>query len=140
MIDYEDWIFEELKIYKSKYSKTPFFISSWDCDSDLVVYPNKIISQSSEIAKDEFHYKFSEDLEFTKETLKNYYCTSNRDWHLNNFSLGINSTNSIYLALSALIKKGKKRFLLVTPIYYSIIDTLLDFSRDITFFSSKRFR
>ncbi len=134
MIDYEDWIFNELKIYQEKFKQKPIFISSWDCDQHLANFPLKVISESSKIHKNEFCYKFSEDLINTKESLKEKFNNTSSGWKLNNFSLGINATNSLYLVIVSLIKKNKKRFLVTTPIYYSIIDTINDYNCNIAFF------
>ena len=134
MISYEDWIYEELARYESKFKKEPFFISSWDYDDAITVLPNNLIGQCSEINMSDFHYKFSEDMIALKELTKDFQNKENIIWETNNFAITANATTSLYLTLLTLIKQGKKRFLLLTPIYYSIIDTLQDFNKNITFF------
>ncbi len=134
MIEYEDWIFEELKKYKKANQLNPFFLSDWNSDNEFTFFPPYSFFKLEKDDYSEFSYKFSEDLIWVKECLKSKYPVSKKDWSLNNYSIGINSTNSIYLSIRSLIEQGKNRFLIITPIYYSIIDTLNDFKKNITFY------
>jgi bifunctional pyridoxal-dependent enzyme with beta-cystathionase and maltose regulon repressor activities len=113
MTSYKDWIYDVLKNYSTSTKKEPFFVSSWDCDPEMVMYPLNIISDLHHNDFHEFSYKFSEDLFWTKEILKKIFNNDIDDyWKSENFSLGTNATSSIYLSL----------------------DTLTDFKRSIYFY------
>ena len=61
--------------------------------------------------------------------LKNKYCKFikiylNYDINTNNIAISQNSTSSIYLSMQALFEEKVKRFLVITPTYFSILDTI----------------
>jgi bifunctional pyridoxal-dependent enzyme with beta-cystathionase and maltose regulon repressor activities len=135
MINYENWIYQELKNYELTNKTNPYFISSWDCDPKMVSYPKNIIANSFELDGMDFSYKFSEDLIWVKERLLAHWLPNGgTSLSEDNISLGNNATSSIYLGLLALINQKKHRFLIITPSYYSIIDTLLDFDKNVSFY------
>jgi hypothetical protein len=52
MTSYKDWIYDVLKNYSTSTKKEPFFVSSWDCDPEMVMYPLNIIS---DLHHNDFH-------------------------------------------------------------------------------------
>lgn len=131
-----EWIWEDIGKYTSLTNKQPFFPSDWDTEVDAISYPHQIIEQALEQSKKDSNlYCFSDDQTETKEIIKKYLnLNNNAKIGESNIAFSINSTNALYLSLCALKKTGITRFLVITPTYYSIIDSLRDLGCNIFFY------
>jgi aspartate/methionine/tyrosine aminotransferase len=128
MNDSFDWILEEVKKYIAEKRKYPAFISDWDSDIHENAYPHSLIKKSlqNSIGKSR-DYVFPEDQIILKEKIEKYIqLESHANLTTKNISLLTNSTSALYLSLVSLKKMGISRFLVITPAYYSVLDTLAD--------------
>lgn len=130
------WIYNLYQNYKMVQGHEPFFISDWDVDPSLVVYPEALLKSSLQYKSNtELGYQFSDDLIELKSLFANHLKSiEGIQVAPENVALVINSTNAIYLVLLALYRKKCKRFLLTTPIYYTFPEILTDLNCDIVYY------
>ena len=123
-----DWLLHILNDHKKKFpDREIHFISDWDAIDHHAQYPYELIRNSLVASNtDVLSYSFSDEQVETKEFL-----LSNLELRpyvsAENLAITISATASIFLSLASLVKRGVKKFLVFTPVYYSVIDTLKDF-------------
>ncbi len=130
------WVFSIYREYKKSRGEEPQFLSDWDVDLSKVVYPETLIDSATNLAGDnEYLHLFSEDLHSQKKVIANHL-SKNQDYQLTHkeVCISLNPTNGLYLTIYSLVKLGIKRFMVVTPAYYPIIETIDDFGGNLSFF------
>lgn len=130
------WVEQYYKAYKRQFTREPFFLSDWDIEPERVLFPKTIINEASSRALNNSHkYLFSEDLHDLKEQLSTTI-TEDETVKIQPNQIGIfsNPTNALYLTINALVKKGIKRYLIVTPAYYTVEEALFKLHVDVTYF------
>ena len=126
MVYRSDWQLEEVKHYVERIGHPPVFVSNWDSDPGNQSLLGGIIAAATATSPRAFSdYAYGEDL--TEETscfLALLAQTQNIYLHPENIAITLNATNALYLSLQALNLLGANRFLVITPTYYSVIETL----------------
>ena len=135
LIDYSSkWIFELIEDF-TKAGKNYYFVSDWNVDEDFVNYPKNLIDLSAENAKGgSLKYSFVEmqnELQFLIQFL-----LKNNDLNFETSSITVvgSATAALYATILSLHKINVSKFLVFTPIYYSILETLMDINADIYYF------
>lgn len=109
--------------YQFKYGESPIFLSDWDSDYNSVKMPALSFS-SSELSKIQKYY-FWTDEEKYKEYVKAFlHMQHNYVINDNNFTISSNGSASLMIALTALHESGKNNALVVTPVYFSVLNLL----------------
>ena len=137
MVEYEDWIFNELDEYQVRKRNDPFFISDWDGDQVTIHYPYELIGKiasTEEVDISEFGYKLPVEMKEFKIKLYNKTKLSQLGISPKSFSISSNATSALFSTLLALKKRKIKRYIVVRPAYYSIVDSLRDLSRVVMFY------
>jgi aspartate/methionine/tyrosine aminotransferase len=124
-----------LKEYVKRNNKEPVFISDWDVINTDAKYPTSIIKSSlNKSEQSACKYLFADEQVESKESILYLLKSNDVKANIDNITLTISATASLYLTLLSLHKKKIKRFLVFTPVYYSILDTLNDIQATITYF------
>jgi len=111
--------------YINNINIVPFSPSDWNNNDNTIKFPINIIEKAMENNKNHHKYTFMYDL----INLKTNYCKFIKNYlhydiNTNNMAISQNSTSSIYLSMQALFENKIKRFLVITPTYFSILDTI----------------
>jgi aspartate/methionine/tyrosine aminotransferase len=126
MVYSSDWQLEDVKNYIEQVGRAPIFVSNWDSDAGNQSLLGSIITSAVTASVRSFsHYVYGEDL--TEETscfLALLGRSGNADLQPQNIAITLNVTNALYLSLHALKLLGANRFLVITPTYYSVIESL----------------
>jgi len=129
-----DWVLGLLQEYKRVTHSTPLFISDWDTLNEQAEYPFQFIRKALDIAPEKtLTYSFSDE----QEEIKNLIIAklSNvQSLSVNNLAISISATAAIYLSLLALYRSGLKHFVVLTPVYYSIVETLAEQGLEVHYF------
>ncbi|MEI6033432.1 MAG: hypothetical protein WCS65_04005, partial [Verrucomicrobiae bacterium] len=127
MLYNSDWLLAELEHYQIQKKHPPLFVSDWDCFPDESSFMDQIVISS--LASSKAHsrkYSYAEDQLTQRELVA---AVLNRDAKqkspVENISIASNATSALYLCLHALNNLRVKRFLVVTPVYYTVIETLV---------------
>ena len=129
-----DWILSLYKEYIDQKKHKPIFPSDWDTVNDKAAYPSSFIQNSLRIeTKQTLPYTFSDEQQEIKTMVLDHLPANNIC--LNNLAVSISSTAAIYLTILSLWRQGVIRFLLFTPVYYSIIETLEDLGAEIYYYN-----
>jgi len=120
-----EWLMK-LKIdYMNSMDIVPFSPSDWNNNDNTIKFPLHVIEKAMENNKDHHKYTFMYDLISLKKSYSDFIKKHlNYDIDTKNISISQNSTSSIYLSIQALFSKQIKRFLVVTPTYFSILDAI----------------
>jgi aspartate/methionine/tyrosine aminotransferase len=106
--------------------RPPIFVSNWDSDPGNQSLLGSIITSVATTSARAFSdYAYAEDL--TEETscfLALLARSGNAHLQPQNIAITLNATNALYLGLQALKLLGANRFLVITPTYYSVVETL----------------
>jgi aspartate/methionine/tyrosine aminotransferase len=135
-MDYSnDWLLALKSEYVRRNGKEPVFISDWDISNTNAKYPVSIIQSSLDKAKQSvYKYLFADEQLESKERIHHLLKSNDVESNINNITLTVSATASLYLTLLSLHKKKIKRYLVFTPVYYSILDTLNDMGANVTYF------
>lgn len=126
-----DWILALLQKYKQETSNNPVFISDWDTLNDKAEYPRQFIRNSLDIdVQNTFIYSFSDE----QEAIKALITAQLDNITAEHVAITISATAAIYLSLLSLYRSGIKCFVVLTPVYYSIIETLNELGLEIHYF------
>jgi aspartate/methionine/tyrosine aminotransferase len=130
------WLEKEYLTYVNNQSNKPFFLSDYNVNTKRIAYPENIIKTAFLASeKKSNYYSYVDGNDSIKghilRQLRNY---DNTSLTFENIAINLNSTNSIYLTLVSLEKLNHERFLVVTPTYYTVLDTLKQLKKDITYF------
>lgn len=122
-----DWLLAELEKYQVEKRRSPLFVSDWDCFPDESNFMGQIVLSSLASSKNHSQkYSYSEDQLTQRELVADYVNKNGRlQLSAGNISVASNATNALYLSLQALDTLGIRRFLVITPVYYSVIETLV---------------
>ena len=136
MLYKSDWQLEQIRQYRARKGHEPHFVSDWDCDPADLNILNQIVLPALIPSKENLlKYSYAEDQTAHRETLA--YCLHNigaTQIHVDNISIAQNATNALFLCLTALYSRGVSRFLVVTPVYYSVVETLTSLDATVIFF------
>ncbi|MCP9751490.1 aminotransferase class I/II-fold pyridoxal phosphate-dependent enzyme [Ferruginibacter sp. HRS2-29] len=135
-MDYSsDWLLTLARQYRKKKKQEPLFISDWDAINPLAMYPYKLIQSSLAFqAKDSLKYIFSDELSDLKKQILHSLERGRCNIEKENIAVTVSGTASLFLSLSALYKLGVRNFLVFTPTYYTIPDTLKDLGANIYYY------
>lgn len=115
-----------MKSYVERVGRPPVFVSNWDSDPGNQSLLGSIITSATTTSVRAFSdYAYGEDL--TEETscfLALLARSGNAHLQPQNIAITLNATNALYLSLHALKLLGANRFLVITPTYYSVVETL----------------
>jgi aspartate/methionine/tyrosine aminotransferase len=130
-----DWILDLLKSYKQQSLKIPIFVSDWDTLNEEAEYPLKFISNALNMnSTSVLPYTFSDEQDEIKQLVLKELGRGNVILAESNLAISLSATAALYLSIISLYKQGQRRFLLFTPVYYSIIETLKDLKADIFYY------
>lgn len=127
MLFEDNWIMELEAKYRRANGAPKYFPSDWDITDEKVPFPSALMKLSLEesfISSN--RYSFAEDQHENKETIMADLRCRGIQIDQNNITITISSTASLYLTASILFRKGIRRYLVLTPTYYTILDTLND--------------
>lgn len=135
MIDTSDWLIAEINHYRLHKGREPVFLSDWDCDPhdgsviEDIVIPS-LIPSASQLSR----YSYAEDQSDARDCFLTFL-KSNSDLSLTlgNVSISLNATNALYLCLCGLQASGVQRFLVITPVYYSVLESLGSMKASVVF-------
>lgn len=100
--------------------QSPFFISDWDCATNIISRPKIILENSLKKSLDNMDkYFFIED-DFGKASVIKFFNNFNVTLDKNSFLIGPNASLMLTTALIALKDIGIKNFLIILPVYFSI--------------------
>ena len=130
-----DWIFDLDAEYRAKTNRQPYFPSTWDIDADALALPRAMVERALQKSLDHSHeYLFVDELIGCKD---DYAALLKRTCGLEvpreQIAIMPNVTAALFLSLKALGQLGATRFLVVTPCYFSVLDTLKDMDASIFF-------
>jgi aspartate/methionine/tyrosine aminotransferase len=123
-----EWLSAQVKNYCNNQHKNPVFISDWNINNSITQIPFDLVNTAFFNSNNEAHlYKNIDD---HLEVKKNYSSLLANIYKLSispmDITVTTTSTNSLYLTLHALFSKGIKKYLVLTPVYFSVKDTLKD--------------
>lgn len=125
-----DWILALYKDYVSRLKRKPVFASDWDTLNDRAEYPVTQIRKALIVdTRHTYPYTFSDEQEEIKQMVLGHL--PNCGLGLHNLAISISATAALYLTMLALYRKGLRRFLIFTPAYYSVIETLEEFGAEV---------
>jgi len=135
-MDYSnDWLVSLIEDYKKIKQKSPLFISDWDTIHAEAKYPYNQIEKALNIPLNEtLKYVSPDEQSVLKKTLAKELNAKGINLKSNNIAITVSPTASIYITLNLLIKAGIKRFLVLTPTYYTVLDTLISQNASIVYF------
>lgn len=136
MLNSNKWLEDLYLEYERRFLKPPLFLSDWDSDQHELKFPTKIINDALQNTKTDF-YKYSYiDSDTNEKQLIVDYMNKRANIKLSykNISVNLNSTNSLYLALLALNNIDVKRIIVITPTYYSVLETLKQLDSHIIYY------
>lgn len=125
-MDYSsDWLLSLVDQYEKERGKNYVFLSDWNISSQDIKYPKRIINIAADEAKNTSSpYSFAEDQTDKKELIIRFLETLNIYLSKERIAIVGSATAGLYASILSLLKKGVSRFLLATPAYYTILDTL----------------
>ena len=135
-MDYSsDWVLSLNNEFVSRNQRKPHFISDWDISNTLAQFPNTMIEQSLlRSQKSSFNYLFADEQVENKLQMVELFKANGVHIDIGKITMNSSATASLYLSLLSLSKRGIKRFLVFTPVYYTILDTLRDLNTSIIYF------
>jgi len=130
-----DWQLEQVRSYRIAKGRDPSFVSDWDCDVPEFDILNSIVTAAIKPSIGRMlNYSYAEDQTAQREMLAAYLNDVGRlPITVDEVSLALNATNALYLCLTTLCSEGINRFLVVTPAYYTVVETLLSAKVSIIF-------
>jgi aspartate/methionine/tyrosine aminotransferase len=136
LIDYSSkWVFELLNEYKKTTDNYYYFVSDWNVTDHEIGYPFKLIDRAANETKElSIKYLFVEDQQDLKSLVRQLLNESNFEINLSEISIVGSATSALYATLLSLHKLGITKYLIFTPVYFSILETLKDFGADIYYF------
>lgn len=106
--------------YTNLNHKSPFFISDWDSNTNIISRPKNILEDSLKKSLDNMDkYFFIED-DFGKDSNIRFFNNFNVTLDRNSFLIGPNASLMLTTALIALKDIGIKNLLIILPVYFSI--------------------
>ena len=135
-MDYSsDWLLAITAKYRELHQKEPIFISDWDVLNNKSSYPEQLLIDALENSKKtSYKYLFADEQIDVKERIQSILRNGQTGIEREQITLTISATASLYLTILSLNKRGVRRFLVFTPVYYTVLDTLKDISVDIIYF------
>jgi aspartate/methionine/tyrosine aminotransferase len=131
-----DWLLQLLQHYKIEKQRSPQFISDWDAIHPLAKYPHDLIKEALTLqTKDTLKYLFADEVSDLKELILKCIDLSLPHITKSNMAITLSGTASIFLSLTVLYKKGARNFLLFTPTYYTIADTINDLGANVFYYN-----
>ena len=132
----DKWLVKEYLTYERQKHKQPIFISDWDSDFDNLILPKNLVHKALKETLKNFHkYAYIDTDTEEKEYIINYLNQyAERKFIYENIAISSNSTNAIYLSILALNRINVKRFLVLTPTYYTVLETLNQLSSSIIYY------
>ncbi len=130
------WVFSIYREYKKSRRREPHFLSDWDVDLSKATYLETLIDAATSLSDNsESLHLFSEDIRSQKKLIADHL-SKQQDYQLTHkeICISLNPANDLCLTVYSLIKLGIKRFMVATPAYYPIIETIKDFGGDLSFF------
>lgn len=129
-----DWILALLKEYKCTTQNVPMFVSDWDTLNDRAEYPYQFIRKALDIDPEKtLAYSFSDEQEEIKNLIIAKF-SGVQSLSTANLAVSVSATAAIYLSILALHRRGFKRYAILTPLYYSIVETLMELGMEIHYF------
>lgn len=107
-------------IYTKSNNQSPFFISDWDCDNDIVSRPKELLEISLKKSLDNLDKYFFIENDYGKDTLIQFFKHSHISLSQDSFLIGPNASLMLMTALISLKDLGIKNILIVLPVYFSI--------------------
>ena len=130
MLNYDiEPLFERVYEIRNKYgNRKLYFISNWDNHLPTGSFGIRVLVPSfADALKSVDTYRFAyEQFELKRKILSFLNESAGIKWRAENISLSPGATQSIAMAVSAMRKLGKRRFLLFTPAYFSTYNALIN--------------
>ncbi|MBS1529674.1 MAG: pyridoxal phosphate-dependent aminotransferase, partial [Bacteroidetes bacterium] len=128
--------FELLNDYKRAATKNYYFVSDWNVTDNHIEYPFGLIEKAFDASKEQtIRYLFPEDQRELKSLI--LQSLTNTLFKPSEIDIVGSATAALYATLLSLHKSGISNYLVFTPVYFSILDTLVDFGVEIYFFHLK---
>lgn len=137
-MDYSiDWLWDEKLKYEKNKGKSPYFLSDWDnYKEDELIFPQHILKKVylNSIERSS-SYSFMSSVESYKTIFSNFLLEREGvRIDKKNIAISHNSTTAIHLCIHALTLLNVKRFLVITPVYFSVLNLLKNSKLSINYF------
>lgn len=117
-----EWLFEE--VYKNREKREVNFLSDWNVISNTSISTNFLFNNFEGISKYNYAYEQFELKEQILSVLNDGFC--NKEIKINEITISPSATSSIFLMSKALSLLSIKRILVFTPLYFSILKSIVD--------------
>lgn len=119
------WLYELETRYAEETGQMHWSMSDWHNDLGDVVLPVELLSSLTIKPETASMYRFLDTAEWLKKIVSGFYCnTFDVNLPYNQIAFCQNGTAAIHLVVRALVQKGMKRALVITPVYFSLMSSL----------------
>lgn len=119
------WLIDEYLEHIKYVEETPLFPSNWEIDIQNTKLPVELLDSGYSSYRNKSHnYFFMDEIISEKKAIESAAKRYNIPLASESISICGNGTTAIFLSLKALNDSGIKRFLIITPVYFTTLNNL----------------